>query len=277
MPNFIDPFVKRLSLRWLGDYLECNFYEIDYEFTASFCLSALLIHEDTEPLRALDLIKSMVSLATGVLKYHIHNPGEAHVNKERNVALVGVGLLAFYLRRMLKHHEGGNDSWLRATLFTPPPATSHIPFASMMNLSLPFQPGARQRNPTCHLPIMAGKAFLEEGVWEGYYAYCFDRSPYLCRFDPPMKHLRLRCTEESTDDVQFFEGSGSDNVGRFSLSGWIHVESGKIVAKKQYSLYGVSWDWSAFMTPFGIAGTWGEIEYGGWLWLWKADWIPSSG
>ena len=269
--------MKHLSPWRLADYLEPNWSEIDCEFTPSFCLAAYFIHAGIEPQNALELNKNIVSLGTGVLKTQLWTRSEVCDNKLRNVAMVGVGFLAYYLRRMLKYRDANTSLDQESTRFIRPPGTSNIPFANMMKLPLPFQPDARQLLPACHLPIMTSKSFLETGSWEGYYAYSFDRRPDFGRFDPPMRDIVLHGIGTTKEDVQDLEGEGIDAIGRFRVRGEIWNESGRILACKTYVGSLIYWKWDACMTPFGIVGTWGRIEWGGWFWLWKTDWARASG
>jgi hypothetical protein len=182
------------------------------------------------------------------------------------------------------------------------PRPTNIPFSSFTDFPLPFS-GNPFRNPEKgYLRAMTSKSFLEDGEWIGYYNY----SPRLghCRFHPPMtgihlttstvepekeeateRHIEessddkpqdadnLALTTESKDEEQILEvkASGTDSVENFTLSGQIR-SNGRIDIKKTDAT-GLSWDWNAWMTPFGMVGFWGrgQADYG-YIWLWKKSW-----
>ncbi|KAK6342072.1 hypothetical protein TWF730_001554 [Orbilia blumenaviensis] len=91
---------------------------------------------------------------------------------------------------------------------------------------------------------------------------------------------KLKETQEEpakTPDVPVIavKATARDNVGQFILWGKFYPRTGKVHLTKAYykgDESGTMWNWTAFMTPFGIVGRWGERGYGGYIWLWKEDW-----
>ncbi|KAK6496207.1 hypothetical protein TWF481_002231 [Arthrobotrys musiformis] len=66
-----------------------------------------------------------------------------------------------------------------------------------------------------------------------------------------------------------------DGIGDFAIWGKFYPQTGKVHLTKIYFKDGESgtmWNWTAFMTPFGIVGRWGTSGFGGYVWLWKEDW-----
>jgi hypothetical protein len=225
-----------------------------------------------------------------VLRRVLFETNEAHivtlsnhlvVARKHSMANTAVGLFSFHLRKTLL----GTIRNLSNSSHPPPPSpiallhpptTTDIPFASMMDLPLPFTLHATENFATCHLRTMTSREFLENGTWAGYYCFSMPRiDNNSLRFDPPMSGIRFRISRHpSQPGTWMMAGDGVDGVGAFVLLGEIDSETGRIVMKKQYQI-GVTWawDWCAVMTPFGIVGSWGRPDYGGWFWLWKTEWV----
>ncbi|KAI9021763.1 hypothetical protein CLU79DRAFT_753105 [Phycomyces nitens] len=81
----------------------------------------------------------------------------------------------------------------------------------------------------------------------------------------PSTHLR-------TCPLTRFEGTGIDNLGPFTVSGLIDdTEDGQITWEKSYLESDETWEYSGrFVWPMGLCGRWGDEEYGGPWWMWKA-------
>ena len=131
--------------------------------------------------------------------------------------------------------------------------------------------------PSCHLAKMTTVDFLQDGEWTGFYSMSF--SPRRGRgesvyFDPPMHSIRFVAYAQCGGDptVLTLQGTGEDAVGAFDLEGKLAPETGNINLRKTYSGGDPVWDWVCVMTPVGIVGSWGEGEFGGWIWLWKTGW-----
>ncbi|KAL0078841.1 hypothetical protein J3Q64DRAFT_1847755 [Phycomyces blakesleeanus] len=81
----------------------------------------------------------------------------------------------------------------------------------------------------------------------------------------PSNHLR-------TCPLTRFEGTGIDGNGAFTVSGLIDdSEDGQITWEKSYVESEETWEYSGrFVWPMGLCGRWGDEEYGGPWWIWKA-------
>lgn len=195
-----------------------------------------------------------------------------------------VGIFSFELRYALSTNRVYNLSIPIANtppasrILLKPPTTLNIPFHSFMDLPLPFSPNANEAFATCHLRTMTSTEFLQDGEWAGYYCFNGLRNQENVHFDPPMTGIRFVACEHDTEPKRLFlVAAGIDSVGSFHLQGDIDSETGKVMIMKQYSNGDHwSWAWHCLMTPFGIVGSWGSREWGGWLWLWKTDWLGAD-
>lgn len=190
-----------------------------------------------------------------------HENPSNHTRMRRGAAVLAVGIISEELRR---------DGCTREQVITP--AVTDIKFHAITDLPLPFGPCASAIMGSWHLPQMTSQRFLEDGEWIGLYSYSHDtRRPR--SLDPPMHRIRFTtCINHTVIGYLFFEGLGVDSIGSFDLNGCLFTETGHVKLSKTYWL-GHRWYWDAFMTPFGIVGTWGHSELGGWVWLWKASWL----
>lgn len=141
------------------------------------------------------------------------------------------------------------------------PTTESLDFCSIMDMPLPFAADIATRLPFCHLATMTSKSYVEDGEWVGFYNTSFGSPEVL--FDMPMHGIRFQLRNDR------LEASGEDGVGGFQLFGQLVLDTGEMSLTKRYNSGQPEWAWSCMMTPFGIAGTWGTSNYGGWLWLWK--------
>lgn len=116
------------------------------------------------------------------------------------------------------------------------------------------------------------------GEWIGYYS---DHWGYLGRsftLDPPMHTIRIDTsqatnTDQNPGDICIEETSeGHDAHGHFRLSGSIS-RAGRVFMAKQYTGHPCRWSWVGKLTPFGVAGAWGNRRFGGYFWIWKKEWI----
>ncbi|KAK6330762.1 hypothetical protein TWF718_002962 [Orbilia javanica] len=86
--------------------------------------------------------------------------------------------------------------------------------------------------------------------------------------------------QENRDDspdvpIIAVKATAKDGLGNFVLWGKFYPQTGKVHLTKVYYQgleSGTMWNWTAFMTPFGIVGRWGHRNFGGYIWLWKEDW-----
>ncbi|THU86567.1 hypothetical protein K435DRAFT_363661 [Dendrothele bispora CBS 962.96] len=113
----------------------------------------------------------------------------------------------------------------------------------------------------------------EETSWIGYYSKPLRVGPRRITFDPMMT-MNLKRAASSSDTTVVFEGSGVDGIDSFTLQGTIDLQQGAVEARKSYANAGHSWKWMGFGTPFGLIGRWGQPGWGGWWWIWPAEWSP---
>ncbi|KAI9313775.1 hypothetical protein BX666DRAFT_543850 [Dichotomocladium elegans] len=75
-----------------------------------------------------------------------------------------------------------------------------------------------------------------------------------------------------------FEGTGVDDLGGFHVTGLIDdSEDGQVTWEKTYIESGETWEYSGrFLIPMGLCGRWGDEQYGGPWWIWKADSPPAN-
>lgn len=189
------------------------------------------------------------------------NAYEQYRGKEFARAVLAVGIMSEVLR------QGG---YTQDQVITP--TAADIDFHSMRDLPPPFCPYAPRAMESRHLPMMTSKRFLEDGEWTGLYCCSLGRGRPIS-WDPPMRgiHFTTRIDPDAPGKI-FLAGSGTDRVGSFMLEGCLHSEDGLCTMSKEYGPHH-RWFWDAYMTPFGIVGTWGSFEWGGWVWLWKASWL----
>ncbi|KAK6502525.1 hypothetical protein TWF506_003106 [Arthrobotrys conoides] len=91
------------------------------------------------------------------------------------------------------------------------------------------------------------------------------------------KPEKKRKKRDESPDVPIIavKATGKDGLGDFVLWGKFYPKTGKVQLTKAYYKGlepGTMWNWTTFMTPFGIVGRWGDRGFGGYVWLWKDDW-----
>lgn len=149
------------------------------------------------------------------------------------------------------------------------PTASKLDFHTTMNMPLPFTPYAPADMATWHLPKMTSKQFLEDGKWTGICSHSLGHDHYPITWDAPMHGVQFTTHIKLSEPGRvFLKGCGVDHVGSFDLDGTLLQGDGSLQITKQVANQ-QQWYWRAYMTPFGIVGTWGKIAWGGWVWLWK--------
>ncbi|KAH6639435.1 hypothetical protein C7974DRAFT_449539 [Boeremia exigua] len=160
------------------------------------------------------------------------------------------------------------------------PTPAHIPFTRFMDIPSVYHRSAELFS-TCHYRCMTTPEFLS-GQWHGFYTdhrLFVNRAIYV---DRPMQDIRM-VTEEPTEEARTRlrintviarETRGYDSHGDFRLSGRVR-EDGLVSVAKQYLGHGFSWTWTGRITPFGIVGVWGNNSFGGYFWIFKAEWMAS--
>lgn len=189
-------------------------------------------------------------------------------------ALEALGFLSIRIREELAKgtirevNRLGFDSSPAAPVQISVPTTESIRFHTFMDIPLPFAKDILTVLPFCHLTSMTSKAFLEDGEWAGFYSMSFGHMRTRT-FDPPMRGVQFQVCDDPELPARNLQARGQDEVGSFQLYGKIALKTGEMTLEKQYDDYGPHWSWVCVMTPFGIAGTWGRDDWGGWVWLWK--------
>ena len=164
------------------------------------------------------------------------------------------------------------------------PHPHDIPFHEFMDLPTPFSNDVLREFAICHVPHMTAASFLEDSEWCGYYSLS-DRTPLQyfgsgqISFDPPMYDINFSVdrSEDSNQKKGVLNVTGTggmDGVGTFTLSGTIDTKDGTLSMVKAYDNDGLSWNWRGVLTPLGLVAQWGEPDWGGWVWMWKATWCP---
>jgi len=162
-------------------------------------------------------------------------------------------------------------------LFEPQQATS--PSFLFLPPPRPWLQNRLAGTPLAELLLSAGGGGGDSdgrSLWVGYYTIDDDETGQ----DPPM-FLELYYVQgplafppnAGTDPYEtvHFRGEGHDSVGTFTLRGSCDTCTGAVTATKSYSTH--EWNWQGMVTPFGMAGIWGDILLGGgWWWIWPREW-----
>lgn len=159
-----------------------------------------------------------------------------------------------------------------------PPETCDIPFASLVRSSPPFCDLSDMAFTSQYVGSLVKSSFLEDGEWVGFYCHSMglsdDMHPML---DPEMKGIHFEAVGEDPGGALLVTSSnGQDSVGNFNLWGSISSDSGLLMMFKSYQGGHPRWLWQGALTPYGMAGSWGDESYGGWFWLWKQAWATQS-
>ncbi|KAF3930025.1 hypothetical protein ABW19_dt0201189 [Dactylella cylindrospora] len=111
----------------------------------------------------------------------------------RTVGILGYRFGHYLMRNNFRWrntpHSGEDWETLEGRHSILPPSAFEIPFEKFMHLPAPF--GKFEEFLWCHLEVMTGKEFLEDGAWAGMYSY-----ESLNSFDPCMVDVRMKVVEE---------------------------------------------------------------------------------
>ncbi|KAF2498932.1 hypothetical protein BU16DRAFT_524952 [Lophium mytilinum] len=102
-----------------------------------------------------------------------------------------------------------------------------------------------------------------------------------------MRSIVFSTRYEDTSAPVIESTTGVDSVGGFTLLGSLReTDDGRVLlhlAKTYTTVHGGhaghSWEWRAWVTPFGIVGAWGNLNtdvFQGYLWLWKKEWCSEA-
>jgi len=151
-----------------------------------------------------------------------------------------------------------------------------MPSYQWMDIPMVFRNISRDFS-RCHISKMTRPEFLS-GEWCGHRC-----GHMLDHIDPPIHDLILNTRSLTVDDLPAPPGEVlktviEDSKGRqsfmeFRLSGYIYA-SGKVALTKMSNTQLWAWEYKGAMTPFGIAGIWGNGReiVGGYCWIWKKQW-----
>ena len=203
---------------------------------------------------------------------------------ERDHAITAVGAMVVFMRDMpltvyTGDRWGKNRKTPREIVTTFTNQVSHdTSLLRVMEFEHPFAEAPLSFVRTSHLAVTTSPKYLEDAEWIGIYTLSFPLLRAARRrdldFDPPMHDIRFKATQSSGDPhLSDLCAGGRDSVGSFTLDGIVNRESGFLELHKTYQGGSPTWRWQCLMTPFGMVGSWGDINYGGWVWLWK---LPPS-
>lgn len=176
-----------------------------------------------------------------------------------------------------------------------PPSPTSIPFATLMNLPIPFSPDALEHFSTCHLPTMADPAYLTPGTWTGGISSGGDYgAPFNCIGGTHHDGYGCATTGASEPAGDFPHGRDFEGVVRFALvsegdgdvfelvSNNFHTEAelhrlrlavnrrtGRIIVHHWHRMRAAFMTTEGVVTPFGIVT---RLLTGVWMWLWKEEW-----
>ena len=154
-----------------------------------------------------------------------------------------------------------------------PPELIDLPLASLMACSPPFRTLSSKDFIRQYVERVTEPEFLEDGEWVGYYCYSIgglSTTPQIS--DSEMKGVYFRTVPEGSNGILQLTSKGQDGVGPFTLTGRVSGTTGLLLMNKVYEGGHPTWNWKGALTPFGIAGSWGDMSFGGWFWLWKRAW-----
>lgn len=158
-----------------------------------------------------------------------------------------------------------------------PPTAIQIPFASLINMPLPFSSVGGRSFSTAHLPTMTDPSFFSEGTWAGYSLSVLemDDDPRTVIFDTPLSDMKFqtRASPNDSNIVDIWCEKICDGVlAPFRFRGTLWRDSGRIALIQCCVSAYIDITFEAVMTPFGIIGSW---TLGHWLWLWKSEWCEN--
>jgi hypothetical protein len=159
------------------------------------------------------------------------------------------------------------------------PSVDKINFPALMDI-----PPVYRDSPVpfskCHLTKMCTPEFLA-GEWTGFYS---DHRSGNRVLDPPMQTIHIETSPiygadaDGNRNIRIAPSSrGHDAHGQFTLSGVVGVD-GRVAMEKRYLVQtDWHWIWKGEVTPFGLAGIWGDrfTGIGGYFWIWKKEWCQS--
>ena len=179
--------------------------------------------------------------------------------------MIGLGILAPLVRNSLRDAHA-------------PPEACDVPLASLVRSPPPFFDLSDMAFTSQYVGSMVKSSFLEDGEWMGFYCHSMglsdDMRPMV---DPAMTGIHFEAVGETPGGALLVTSSnGQDSVGNFNLWESISADSGLLMMFKSYQGGHPRWLWQGALTPYGMAGTWGDESYGGWFWLWKRAWSTGS-
>ena len=312
-PDQPDPFIDSLDVRLFNnllDHIDTGRASVGDNICSpqgyghSFCMAARLMSSSPSNDLPLNSFQSgMHPWCDRPIRRHLHprydqNPFYHQMETRLGIkgqllsihrrANVELGIIALTLRETLNNAGCGPTSaaGIYVHRFDFPiitasqlPTPQDIPFPTFMQLPKMFGPNAAEDFALCHLAKMTTSEFLADGEWRGIYSVPNSTAKY----DPPMHGIKFSARDLSpAGPVELIAMDGRDGVGAFSLVGTVSKSSGWVALRKEYRPMAgttggsLSWDWYGVVTPFGIVCNWGTSRWGGWVWLWKANWTDGK-
>lgn len=194
--------------------------------------------------------------------------------RKRIRVLMVVGLFSVLLREAIE--LGRPQKSLGNLQALAVPTSTSIPFHSMMDIPLPFSPGAATKFASCHVAKMTTVDFLADGEWAGVISMSLGQDGADI-FYPPMHDVHFSATASSEDPtILELHGTGVDAAGHFDLRGKVATDTGQISLRQKFTDRSLKFDYACFMAPMGIIGSWRKGGYSAWIWLWKASWTAGQ-
>ncbi|KAF2806708.1 uncharacterized protein BDZ99DRAFT_465503 [Mytilinidion resinicola] len=233
--------------------------------------------------RAVEGLEDMI-----FLNFHRPNSGFNQISTflDMNQYHYSMAVIAQYARGMINSPEN-TSRW-----GVPLPQPSRIPFHKFMDMPrlmhLCEDPEDVNLFPHIDFVNLWRSGFLCSGEWVGYYSYDrMNRSSDIPWIDPPMRSIVF--SPRADIGVGAIESlTGVDSIGPFTLMGHLsEMPRGRVALHMTKSYYFPfqggnpthSWEWEAFLTPFGIVGAWGGTNPDaakGHIWLWKMEWCSED-
>ena len=175
--------------------------------------------------------------------------------------------LAYVIPRRLLNHGSVNSA-----RFPQPPTA--IPLVELTYLPAPFMSADDMSSVALrHLSAMATVEFLADGTWTGCH---FEGNIFI---GPPMERVQISASSLAPDEPELrLFVTGVRGAVSFVMKGSLRSDGGLVDLRWDEDPFGGNGSWySGYMTPFGVAGSWGYGERSsgfapGWFWLWKDAW-----
>jgi hypothetical protein len=196
------------------------------------------------------------------------------------IALKALGLLSIEVKSAVSRQtlvfptsqSPRPDDLKRSLEFLIPRSNRDIPFASYMELPIPYSLDSTASFTTCHLSKMATKSLIEDGSWSGVKLESRSgrlQSPSITAIDPFKFSVTIDDPDSDIVEIQSHPLCNLDLHGHFQIS--LKKSSGVALMAVQLDPFSQIQPWQGILTPFGFVGT-TSLSSGEWFWLWKSSW-----